>query len=264
MVDTVQKLISATAWEMQPFKAYGPFHLTFTVAGFALCAFLAWRLRKLGDKGSKYLIFGVGLFLALTEVYKQMFYRICLWDGEYDWGIFPFHLCSVPMYLCIIAPFLKEGKLQKAMHSFMGCYNLLGGAISFAEPSGLIHNYWTLTLHAFIWHMLLVFVGLYLCFSGRAGREKSDYLAATKMFLLLCMVAFGLNLAFRELSGGAVNAFFIGPSDSPIIVFETISEYFGWYVSTAIYIPVVCFGAYIMFRLFGTRDAFGIKIKEHA
>ena len=248
MMETVEKFIAATAWEMEPVRAYGPLHICFALLGFALCAFAAWRLRDLGKKGSRRLVLGVGIFLALTEVYKQLFYCTYLWDGEYDWGVFPFHLCSVPMYFCLIAPLMRDGRLQRAMYSFMGCYNLLGGAISFAEPSGLIHCYWTLTLHAFIWHMTLVFVGLFLCFSGRAGREVSDYKAATKMFLSLCGLAFCMNLAFWELSGGEINAFFIGPRNSPIIVFETIAGHLGWYTATAVYIPAVCLGAYILFR----------------
>lgn len=262
MMETLEKLMAATAWQMEPVKAYGPFHICFALLGFALCAFVAWRLRGLGEKGGRRLILAVGIFLALTEVYKQLFYCTYLWDGEYNWGIFPFHLCSVPMYLCLIAPLLRPGGLQKAMYSFMGCYNLLGGAISFAEPSGLIHSYWTLTLHAFVWHMMLVFVGLFLCFSGRAGREKADHKAATRMFLCLCAVAFGINLAFWRLSGGEINAFFIGPANSPIVVFETIAEHLGWYTATAVYIPAVCLGAYMIFRLLSHRKP--IKITEHA
>lgn len=258
MWETICKFISFTAWPMEPPKAYGVFHLSFMLVGFALCGILAWRLRNVRRGG--YIILGCGLFLALTEVYKQLFHCAYLWDGEYNWGIFPFHLCSVPMYLGIIAPLLRPGRLQKAMYSFMGCFNLLGGAISFFEPSGLIHSYWTLTLHAFIWHMMLVFMGLFLCFSGLAGRETKDFKAAMQMLMVLSVIAFGFNLAFRDLSDGALNCFFIGPSDSPIIVFDFISEHFGWYTSTLIYLPALCLGAYILFRLFAVRDI--IKIKE--
>ena len=258
MAEIIYNIISSTAWPMEPPKAYGLFHLSFMLLGFSLCAALAWRLRN--TRRGDCIILGCGIFLALTEVYKQLFHCVYLWGGEYNWGIFPFHLCSVPMYLGIIAPLLRPGRLQGAMYSFMGCFNLLGGAISFFEPSGLMHSYWTLTLHAFIWHMMLVFMGLLLCFSGMAGSRTRDYKAAAGMFGALCVIAFAFNLAFRKLSGGGLNCFFIGPSDSPIIVFEAISQHLGWYMSTAVYIPAVCFGAYIIFRLFAVRDI--IKIKE--
>lgn len=247
MIEALERILYMTAWPMTAPKAYGAFHLGFMIIGFALCAFAAWKLRKLGEKGSRRLIFGCGLFLLLTEIYKQLFHCLCLWSGGYNWGIFPFHFCSIPMYFCVIAPLLPAGGVQRCMYSFMGFFNLLGGAISFFEPLGLMHSYWTLTLHALFWHLILVFVGLFLCFSGRAGREKEDYAAGAKCFVLLCAAAFCINLAFREASGGALNMFFVGPGNSPIIVFESISECFGWYVSTAVYIPAVCLGAYLIF-----------------
>ncbi len=246
---TFVDLLYMSAWPMEPPKAYGAFHLCFTLAGFALCAFGAWKLRNIDEKKSRILLLSVGLFLLICEVYKQLFHCVYLWNGEYNWGIFPFHFCSMPMYLCLIAPLLPKGRVQQAIYSFMGLYNLLGGAIAYVEPSGLNHEYWTLTLHAYIWHMMLVFVGLYLCFSGNTGRDKRCYKDASICFLILCAVAFCINLSFAELSDGRLNMFFVGPGNSPIIVFDTISELFGWFVSTAIYIPAVCLGAWFVFIL---------------
>ena len=119
--------------------------------------------------------------------------------------------------------------------------------MAFVEPSGIVHGYWTLTLHAFIWHMLLVFVGLYIGFSGRGGWETKDYWMATKTFLGLCVVAFAINLLFWDVSEGTINMFFLGPKDSSLAVFKDIAKNFGWYVSTALYIPAVCLGSYIFF-----------------
>lgn len=243
----LDSVISATGWTMDVPKAYGLFHVLFMVIGFSVCALLAWRLRNIGHKANRIILLSIGIFLLLCELYKQLFYYYYLNEDTYEWGIFPFHLCSIPMYLCIIAPLLKPGKLQKALYSFMMLYNLLGGGIAFLEPSGLLHGYWTLTLHALIWHMLLVFVGLYLYFSDRGGHTINDYRAATVVFLCLCALAFTINLSLRSISDGKINMFFIGPSNSPIIVFKQISELFGWYVSTALYIPAVCLGSYLCF-----------------
>ena len=151
--------------------------------------------------------------------------------------------------MCLIAPWLKPGKLQRGMYSFMVLYNLLGGAISFTEPSGLLHRHWFLTLHACIWHMLLVFVGLFICFSKRGGNQKADYWGATWTFIALCGIAFGLNCFVQFGLGESMNMFFVGPGNSPIIVFKQFSEWFGWYINTPIYIFAVCLGAYILFVL---------------
>lgn len=242
----IDRLMHATAWAMEKPAAYGPFHLLYTLFGLLLSIFLAWKLRKLGDKGNKILLTACGVFLAVCEVYKQLFYFYFMDNHVYSWWIFPFQLCSVPMYLCLIAPWLKKGKLQKAMYNFMMLYNLLGGAMAFIEPSGIVHGYWTLTLHAFTWHMSLIFIGLYLFASRRGGLQKEDFVLSTKLFGGLCVLAFGLNLALRKISGGAVNNFYIGPSRSPLIIIKQISEKFGWYVGTVLYIPAVILGAFLI------------------
>ncbi len=246
----LEYLMHATAWPMEKPPAYGAFHLSFTLIGFALSLLLAWKLRNLSKKGSKALLLGCGIFLLVTEIYKQLFYYYHIGGGNYQWWIFPFQLCSVPMYLCIIAPLLKPGKIQKAMYNFMMTFNLLGGAIAFAEPSGLVHEYWSLTLHAFIWHMLLVFVGLYLGFSDHGGKTMADYRSAIFTFLGLCLLAFVLNLLLADVSGGSVNNFYVGPKNSPLAIFKDIAEKFGWYVCTLLYIPSVSLGAFLTFLPF--------------
>ena len=133
------------------------------------------------------------------------------------------------------------------MYCFMTTYNLLGGIMAFVEPSGIMHEYWTLTLHAFIWHMLLIFVGAYLIASGRFAKTKKEFRSATVVFLVLAVVAFSINLIFWKASNGSINMFFVGPQNSSLAVFKQISEKFGWYISTLLYIPTVCLGAFLVF-----------------
>ena len=232
-------------------KPYGAFHLTFTVLGFLLCVCLAYFLRKIKNRGNDYLLFGCGLFLALTEVYKQLFYYYCMGgDVGYEWWIFPFQLCSLPMYLCLIVPFVKKERIKRTVYTFLATYNLLGGFISFFEPSGLIHEHLTLTLHAFIWHMMLVFIGFYMIASRRAGRKLGDFRDCAILFIIACVIAFVINLVLRDISGGSVNMFYVGPTISPIIVFKTIAQSFGWYINTPIYMIALSLGAFIFFLPF--------------
>lgn len=247
-IEVIKELLSYTAWEMETPKAYGPLHLSFMLIGFAVSVLLAWRLCRIGERGNRILILSVGVFLLISEVYKQLLYELVLEpEPDYRWGNFPFQLCSIPMYLCLMLPFIKSDRIKRAMYSFLMTYNLLGGFIAFFEPSGLLHGHWTLTMHALIWHMLLVFLGVYIALSGRGCRDKSDYRDATVTFLILCLVAFSINCIFYELSQHKLNLFFLGPAHASIIVFKQISETFGWFVSTALYIPTVCLGAFIIY-----------------
>lgn len=245
--ECLEQMIRATAWTMEKPKAYGSFHLIFTFVGLLLSLLIARSLRNVGKRGNRVVLIGTGTFLILTEIYKQLFYYYQIGDGSYQWWIFPFQLCSVPMYLCIIAPLLKAGPVQRGMYAFMTTFNLLGGIMAFIEPSGIVHEYWTLTLHAFIWHMCLIFIGMYLIMSGRCASTKRDYWLACLTFVALAAIAFGINVALWNVSDGSVNMFFVGPKNSSLIVFKQISEMLGWYVSTLLYIPTVCIGALIVF-----------------
>ncbi len=246
----LEKLIEMTAWEMEKPTAYGPFHLIWTFVGIALCVLFAWKLRKLGNRGNRILLISVGIFLAVCEVYKQLFYYYHIGNSHYQWWIFPFQMCSVPMYLCILAPLLKPGKLQSGMYHFMMIYNLLGGIAALAEPSGISHTYWTLTLHAFIWHTVLIFIGLYLGFSGRTTATKHDFGLATLTLLGLCVIAFCINLLCWDAAKGDINMFFVGPQVSSLVIFKDIGERFGWYISTLLYIPTIILGGFVVFCLF--------------
>lgn len=247
MVEVLDSFFESISWPMEPFPSYGAFHILYTLIGFLVCGIAAWKLRGVDDKAARWILFTVGLVLVSSEVFKQLFYYFVMMDNRYSWGDFPFQLCSIPMYMCLIVPWLKQGKLQRGMYSFMVLYNLLGGAISFAEPSGLLLDHWFLTVHACVWHMLLVFIGLFICFSKRGGNRKSDYARATYTFIALCGIAFTLNCIVQFGLGESMNMFFVGPGNSPIIVFKQFSEWFGWYISTPIYIFALCLGAYIVF-----------------
>jgi len=259
------EFLQLTAWPMVKPAAYGPFHLIFFFAGLAISVILAYLLRNTTEKQNKIVLGCVGGFLLISEIYKQLFYTYVIGNGQYQWWIFPFQLCSIPMYFCLIAPFLKPGKVQKGMYHFMLAFNLMGGFIAFLEPSGLVHEYWSLTLHAFIWHMLLVFVGLYIGFSGRAGLKLKDYRYAVLTFCILCVIAFGLNLLLWNMPAatdnptGHINMFYIGPADSPLAVFKDICQTLGWYVNTPIYIACLCLAAFIFYLPFALRNQRKIK-----
>lgn len=249
MVALLDQFFENSMAPMTPPPAYGWFHILFTLIGFTVCALVAWKMRNISDKASKWLLFSFGLFLSLTEVYKQLFLFFNSADHSYNWGELPFQLCSVPMYLCLIAPWLRPGKLQRGMYSFMVLFNLLGGGISFLEPSGLLLHDWFSTVHALFWHMSLVFIGLFLCFSHRGATEKGDYKGAAITFVALSGVALLINTLVQNLLGKHINMFFVGPGESPIIVFKQFSIWFGWPINTVIYIFAVCLGAYLIYQL---------------
>jgi hypothetical protein len=63
-IQSLDKLLEATAWEMNPPPAYGVFHLSFTFIGVFICILFARKLRNLSERGHKIVLGSVGGFLA--------------------------------------------------------------------------------------------------------------------------------------------------------------------------------------------------------
>ena len=260
-IDRVNAFFEAMAWRMEPPSSYGTFHILFVLIGFTVCTVAAWLLRGVGDRAIGRILFVLGLILAVSELFKQGLYYFVICDNSYHWGEFPFQMCSVPMYLCLIAPWLKQGRVKRGMYAVMALYNFPGGAVAFSEPSGMLLDYWYLTIHSLTWHMMLVFIGLLLLFSKSVGNRRSDYTVATVAFVVMCALAFVMNCIVQYGIGSYMNMFFVGPGNSPLIVFSWISEKLGWYINTPIYITVVCLGAYILFNgiYYANNKAFPFK-----
>ena len=174
----MKKLLEITAIKMIPPKPYGMFHITFFVLSIVLSCILANKLKDVSDRKNKKILFFTGLFLLVIEVYKELFYYFVVNNGSYDFSIFPFQLCDVPMYICLIIPFIKNKKIEEGMYNFMASYNLLGAFITFFEPSSLLRPYFMMTLHGFLWHAILVFLGIYIALSGRCLKNKKDFITS--------------------------------------------------------------------------------------
>lgn len=245
-----------TAWEMEKPAPYGLFHILMTLGLLVITIASAWLLRKTNEKQNRVVLGAAGGFLLLTEVYKIAFHMIVNPYNWGFWGAFPFQLCSVPMYLCLICVVSKNQKLNSCLYENMFAVNMFGGIMAFLEPSGIQHDFVTLTLHAYIWHMLLIFMGLYLYFSKRACTDRHSYRKAAAVYLATCVIAQSFNFIF----GDKINCFYISPFvRSPLAVFKDIYESCGGVVNMILMIVAMLLasaGVYYIgyaFRLRATK-----------
>ena len=244
----MKEFFEMTAITMQTPKSYGLFHLSFVFIGLAVSILGAYLLRNTNEKHNKIVLGCVGGFLLITEIYKQLFYYYVIGNSSYQWWIFPFQLCSVPMYTCLILLFVKNDKFKNIIYDFTFTINMSGGLISFCEPSGLNHPYLTLTLHAYIWHMSLIFLGLYLYSSKRACLNIKGYRNAVITLGVFCVIAQIINITLRK---PGLNMFYISPFvQSPILVFSSIYAKFGWFVNMIVYLFAICLGSAIIYMSF--------------
>lgn len=248
----MEAFLSLTAWPIGPSGPGSAFHAAAVLILLPAALAAAWKLRGLSETRAVFLLFLLGIFLAASEVYKQLFLYYIENGRHYNWWYFPFQLCSLPMYLCLLLPVLSP-KARKIVFTFMYQYNLLGALLVFAEPSGLFHPYLALTLHGFLWHGILVFIGFWILFSGRADTCRRQFLTSTALFLICCAAATGINVLARFAASPPwqdADMFYISPFyQNTQIVFHQIAECLGIFPGNAVYIGAVVAGAAVMRRI---------------
>ena len=256
MLRLARQFLALTAWRMQTPKPYSAFVLSLTTVGIFLAVCTAIFLAKYSSR--KIFCF-CGMFLAISEVYKQGFLYGIVNHQTYDWWYFPFQLCSVPMYLCLILTFLPDNRcprIRTLLCTFIQDFGLLGGIAALAEPTGLLHPYWTLTLHGLCWHFLLIFLGLYCCLSGQSDTTRSGFWKMLPLFGLCALLATCINVATHPY--GNADMFYISPYyPNGQIVFHQIALKIGVTAGNLFYLLGVVVGAFLCHCLCHT-----IKIKR--
>lgn len=264
-----------TAWPMVPPVPYSAFHVVFAVTGILCAVLLAWSLRGLNRRSYYRILFLCGLILALSELYKQLFIYYIVGQGRYDWWYFPFQLCSLPMYLCLLIPLFRGNAFGRILTTFVQDFGLLGGVMALLEPSGLLHPYWTLTLHGLSWHIMLVFISLFITFAqstdadaaadghasatpapsrhisappetatatASSAHSLTAYLQMLPLFAIFCLIATAIN----TMTHGAADMFYISPY-YPVtqVVFDKISILYGTGSGIFIYLLSICLGGFL-------------------
>ena len=248
-------------------QAWGALHIAFFAIGLAVSVFFAIMLRKCSDKTFNRVLRTVGFVLVGMEIFKISFFFFALHDCSIkDTAyLFPFQLCSLPIYMAPLASFLKkESPVRKALLTFMMTYTLMSGFSAFVNPSGILMSRVLPTFHSLIWHMLLVFIGLLIAFTGRGGYRFRDFFRAFVCFIICCNIALFLNILLPMLIPGAdVNMFYLGPNRSSLIVFNTIYDKWDWVVQMRMYEIALSIGAFIVF-VFARLGARPKKISKKA
>ena len=122
-----------------------------------------------------------------------MYLQMISGGGSYDWWYFPFQLCSVPMYLCILLPVVK-GPVRSTFLTFMSGYTFVSALAALIYPEDILSAPLLLMLHGFLWHAILLFISLLIFMTGEADASARGLLRAAGLFLILCVIAVAINV----------------------------------------------------------------------
>lgn len=217
---------------------------------FVVCLVIK-NCKHFDDKSIDKNVFYFGICFFILELYKQLFYNVFSGRTGYDWSIFPFQLCSTPLYVCLIAPFTK-GKIKKAFYVYLSSFCMLGGLSVLIFPSSVIVEEITITFQSFIWHSSMVVLGCYLIHVMRFGKNLKELLPGVVIFLIVVFMAVTFNYVFEIFKekyhlNAHFNMLFISPYyECNIQFYSIIWNATNWYISVFAYIVGLCLGSMII------------------
>lgn len=212
---------------------------------------------------SDIIFFVCGILMLCSEVWKQFTLTFVMGGGSYNWWYFPFQLCSIPMYVLLAYPWLRRGNVRRALLMFLMCYCLLGGIAVFADTSGLHYPLKALTVHSYLWHILLIILGItsgitYIRLLRSNGKKTlfsrslktafplRPFIYSSLLYLACCLAAELLNLSLDRF--GTINMFYINPDyQMQQVVFRDLLPLLGNTGVILLYIASTIFGAFILF-----------------
>lgn len=171
---------------------FGTFHLLMSTLMIIGSLITGWSCRKKTEAQRIRLLFCTGIFLLVLETAKQLFLFFIVEGRTYNWWWFPFQLCSMPMYLCLLLPFLK--KQQDTLCTFLSTYILIAALCALVFPQDMLREYVFLTFHGFLWHGLMLVTSFIIIFSRMQGKTWESFFRAVCLFLFLCLIAECINV----------------------------------------------------------------------
>ena len=258
-----------------------------------LCGFLGaalaagWACRQTYRK-QELILHILAVLFPLSEIWKQ-FLLTWINGGAYVWWYFPFQLCSMPLYLLPLRQLLvlrlrlcqenqtaaknresrRDCRLRRTpflswlisvLTNFLADFGLLAGLFAFADQTGMRYEIPGLTLHSYLWHFAMIFLGFFLILSGRpdpeplslsSGRDESGgenhrshsgFLPAAVLFFILAAAAELLNFLLR--GRGHIDLFYISPWEPAVqVILRDVAARVGRGAEIIVYLCLVTAGA---------------------
>ena len=221
--------------------------------------------KKYFSQLSERIFFLVGIVMLASEIWKQLTLTFIIGNGMYNWWYFPFQLCSIPMYLLLAYPWVQGRTGRRTLLAFFMSYCLLSGIAVFADTSGLQYPLPALTVHSYLWHILLILIGIsagiLFLKDLAASREKNlfsrrplpafrlrPFFFATVLYLICCLIAEVCNLTFDRF--GLINMFYINPDyKMQQVFFRDLLPVIGNIPAILVYLTATICGAFLLFLL---------------
>ena len=157
--------------------------------------------RRADERQVQSVTLAITLLAFLMELGKMAF-SIAVLQTDHPNELLPLYFCSLLLYM---GPLAARG--ARVGQVFLATGGLIGGAIYLLFPTTSLLRYRALhfiPFHGFLWHGLLVYLGVLTLWRGGYRPRKGDLLLAALPIGILCAAALLFNTVY--------NAFHISPA----------------------------------------------------
>ena len=256
-MEKLGKLLCLLQTEMPEAKAWGWFHLMW-VALIVVLIFILYKLKdKYGEKQLKWVIGTYGIVALILEITKQLIWTFDYnavtntFTADFQWYAFPFQLCTTPIFVCVLALFMKRTKIRLSLLSYMAFVTILGSFMTVIIPDDCLVETILINIHTMWLHCGSLVVSVYLLMSGAVKINKQNFKLAIGVFIVFVILAQILNIGVYNsgiLGDETFNMFYISPYFiSSLPVFDVIQQSVPYPLYLALYVVALSLGAGIVY-----------------
>ncbi len=233
---------------------YGWFHLLFIAIVIASTIIMCKRFKNPSEKTVRNILLVFSAISIILELYKQINYTF-EYDGskiitDYQWYAFPFQFCSTPMYVALLASFIKQTKLHNALCAYLATFSVFAGLCVYAYPEQVFIGTIGINIQTMVCHGAMITVGIWLLYCNYVKSQHKTILYATPVFAVMIILATIMN-EFANLSGllsrESFNMFYISPYCEPSLpVYSIVQKAVPYPFCVLIYLFAFSIAAYII------------------
>lgn len=216
----IEIILNAMEHEMTTPTNYGWFHIMFILIVIAATVLLCIFFKDTNDKTIRKICLIGWVIIVILEIIKEIEYSSyfenseLLWD--YPWYIFPFQLCSTPLYVLPFVIFLKNEQVRKYFISYMMTFSLFGGIAVYFYPNDVFTSTTIINFQTMIHHGMQIVLGVFLVVVNRKRYNFKFFLKGIAVFAGLSIVAMILNITMYHVFqykglDDTFNMFFVSP-----------------------------------------------------
>ncbi len=221
-----------------PAGLFGVGHLLLLFATLLLLSLGLFLSRRMAQATVRRVLRAGVLLLWVLEIGKILF--VLLRVGSRNPNDFvPLYYCSLILYAGLFSSFGK-GKWQLAGDAFVATASLVGGAVFLIFPTSTLLQYpaWhLLSLHSFLLHGLMVYLGVLLLMRGVYRPVWQDIVYPACFVTLTSVLALACSAVWDAKSGTRVANLMFLSKNTPGTPLELL-----WQITGELYTPVMWLG----------------------